>query len=478
MVREKNGFFDPGAFQAFTDGMMEKHGAPGVCVGMIHKGEVVYLKGFGYRNLEEKLPVTENTVFGVASVTKSFTALAISHLCEKGLVSIEEPVNRYLHNFRVPDPKFTGKILIHNFLTHTSGIPPLPSLNYAIIESSQPDEKKEPNEETRGKRDEVPSLKDADSLIEFIATHEYRLLGAPGEFVSYSNDCYALLGAIIQAVSGDTYEDFLQENILKPLGMNNTTTRLDKMLEFPEVTRLYYKDRDDSLLGSDNWQEAPAFTACGFLKSSVPDLLKYLNLYINEGRVGGLRLVSSPSVSRMITSYYLYNPDRWYGYGFNVRPDYHGVTLVQHSGSLKGVASNIGYVPERDLGVAVLSNMSGFPASKVWLGAVNLFLGLDVETPITEREIKPQPMDRLVKFVGTYRSGEGACVKLHIVDGEIKATVDSKTYSVYTTGPDTAVIDVDGVDDHIRLLTDYDGKVWALRYGSRVILKETDEVEL
>jgi len=122
--------------------------------------------------------------------------------------------------------------------------------------------------------------------------------------------------------------------------------------------------------------------------------------------------------------------------------------------------------------------MSGFPESKVWLGAVNLFLGLDVETPVTEREIKPQPMDRLVKFVGTYRSGEGACVKLHIVDGEIKATVDSKTYSVYTTGPDTAVIDVDGVDDHIRLLTDYDGKVWALRYGSRVILKETDEVEL
>ncbi len=472
------GHFEHSAFESFVDEMMQTHKVPGICVGIVHKGDVVYLKGFGYRDLENKMPVTGNTVFGIASVTKSFTALGISQLSERGLVSIEDPVRKHLPGFNVPDPRYTGKISIHNFLTHTAGIPPLPSLNYGIMESTQPDEEEEPhvggsNEDTKG-----PSFKDADGLLEFISTWDYSLLGAPGEFLSYSNDCFGLLGSIIEKASGDTYEDYLQNYILKPLGMEHTTTRIDKLEKFDEVTRLYYKDSDDNLCVSDNWQEAPAFTACGFLKSSVLDLLSYLDLYINRGRAGASPIVSPSSISRMVTPYYPYNPDQWYGYGFNVRPDYYGVTLVQHSGSLKGVASNIGYVPEKDLGVVVLSNMTGFPASKVWLGAVNLCLGLDLRTPITEKKVMPQPEARLLKFVGTYRSGEGACIRLHMVDGEIKATIDSKTYQVETTGPDTAVIIVEGVDNFIKLLTDCDGKVWALRYGSRIILRSEDDSEV
>ena len=469
------GHFDRGAFESFVDEMMQIHKVPGVCVGIVYKGDVVYVEGFGYRDLENNLPVSGNTVFGIASVTKSFTALAVNQLSEKGLLSIEDPVRKYLPGFNVPDPRFCGKILIHNFLTHTAGIPPLPSLNYAIIESTRPDEGDESQAAGCDERRKSFRFKDVDGLCEFIATYEYKLLGAPGEFLSYSNDCFGLLGSIIEKTSGETYEDYLQEHILGPLGMGHTTTRLEKLQEFDEVTRLYYKDADDNLCVSDNWQVAPAFTACGFLKSSVFDLLPYVNLYINRGRANSFQIVSPTSVGRMVTPYYPYNPDQWYGYGFTVRPDYHGVTLVQHSGSLKGVASNIGYVPEKDLGVVVLSNMTGFPASKVWLGAVNLCLGLDVRTPITEKTVVSQPEARLLKFVGTYRSGEGACIRIHMVGDELKATIDSKTYSVEPTGPDTAVIVIEGVDNFIRLLTDCDGTVWALRYGSRIILKAEDD---
>ena len=146
-------------------------------MGIVYKGDVVYVKGFGYRDLENNLPVSGNTVFGIASVTKSFTALAVNQLSEKGLLSIEEPVRKYLPGFSVPDPHFCGEISIHNFLTHTSGIPPLPSLNYAILESTQPDEAEEPEIAGYDQCHRRFSFKDVDGLLEFIATYEYELLG-------------------------------------------------------------------------------------------------------------------------------------------------------------------------------------------------------------------------------------------------------------------------------------------------------------
>ncbi len=91
--------------------------------------------------------------------------------------------------------------------------------------------------------------------MKFIANHDYQPLGRPEQYVSYSNDAYGLLGSIIELVSGKSYEDYLQENILMPLGMAHTTTRVDRIKELPDVTSLYYKDKDDNLCTSEHWQE-------------------------------------------------------------------------------------------------------------------------------------------------------------------------------------------------------------------------------
>jgi CubicO group peptidase (beta-lactamase class C family) len=474
LSKDNTGFFDHSTFEAFVDKLMKEYDAPGLCVGIISKGDMIYSKGFGYRNLEQKLPVTEETVFGIASVSKSFSALAIMQLAERGLLSVEHPVKRYLPGFGLPDNSAEWKVNIHNFLTHTPGIPPLPSLNYGIIESTELDEKDREELSEDELAPDRPSVEDTEGLLKFIANHDYQLLGRPGQYVSYSNDAYGLLGSIIELVSGKSYEDYLQENILMPLGMAHTTTRVDRIKELPDVTSLYYKDKDDNLCTSEHWQEAPSFTACGFIKSTVRDLLSYLNLYLNNGTVGANCIASPCSISRMVTPYYLYNPDVWYGYGFNIRPDYQGVTLIQHSGSLRGVASNIGYVPEKDFGVVVLCNLSGFPASKVWLGAVNLLLGLPVDNLTIKKEVCPQPVSRLLKFAGTYRSGEGAIIKVQLSEDKLEAEIDSKAYPVETTGWDTAVITVRGIESHVRFLFNPAGDVWALRYGSRIILKADD----
>ncbi|HHX10794.1 MAG TPA: beta-lactamase family protein [Firmicutes bacterium] len=475
--------FDASKFEAFLKGLMEEYEAPGVAVGIIKDGRVIYSKGFGYRDHEQKLPVTPDTVFGIASVSKSFTALGIMQLAEKRLLAVEHPVKRYLPEFDLPgaESQHAWKITIHNFLTHTAGIPPLPSLTYSILAATKPDnaskedaEKGKDDEEKPAEAGDRPSILDTGSLLKFMATHDYKLLGAPGEYVSYSNDAFGLLGTIIERVSGQEYEEYLQQNILGPLNMSHTTTRTDTLQNFQDVTRLYYKDKDDLLCVSDNWQEAPPLTACGFVKSNLTDLLAYVSMYLNNGIFQGQRVISPAGISRMVTPYHPYFPERWYGYGFIVRPDYAENTLIQHSGSLRGVASNIGWVPEKGIGAVVLSNLTGFPASKVWLGAVNLLLGLPVDNPLVKKEICPQPESQLLKLAGTYMSGEGANIVVRVKESKLEAEVDSKTYEVDTTGPDTAVVTIKGIENHVRFLFDSSGEAWALRYGSRLILRSRE----
>lgn len=501
--------FDAAVFESFVAKLIEEHGAPGVVAGVMVGGKVVYCRGFGYRDLEKKLPATPDTVFGIASVTKSFTALSLLQLAERSKLCLHHPVKRYLPEFDLPDPAMADRVTIHHFLTHTSGIPPLPSLEYAIAESmaeSEPnlttdsspsrycrardkdggDERSEDEHGEEVKKSAVregperPSVSTPEKLMHFIATHDYRLLGAPGEYVSYSNDAFGLLGTIIERVSGEDYETYLQEHVLSPLGMSRTTTRVEALAGFPEVTKLYYRDEQDKIRCTQRWSRAPAFTACGFLKSNVVDLLKYLNMYICGGKVvqpgsdrrGSQRVISEASISRMVTPCYPYPRDVWYGYGFNVRPGYGpGVTLVQHSGSLRGVASNIGFVPERQIGVAVLSNLTGFPSSKVWLGAVNLLLGLPVDHPLVATKEYHETPERMRKLCGRYRSGEGADIKVELKGGEITAQIESKEYPVKLTGPGTACVTIRGVDNHARFLFNPSGEVWAVQYGSRVILK-------
>lgn len=472
-------------FQEFVEKLMDEYQAPGVAVGVISNGKTVYLKGFGYRDLEKKLPVTENTVFGIASVTKSFTALAIQQLAEEGKVSTSDPVKRHLHEFELPQEGIADKVTVHHFLTHTSGIPPLPSLGYAIAESSREQARKEEKtfsaEEARV-RDSAshPSVATDLALMEFLSTYDYELLGLPGQYMSYSNECYGLLGTIIQRASGLSYEDYLRENILSPLGMKSTTTLVEKIKDYPDVTKLYYKDDADNLKTAARWQEAPAFTACGFLKSNVLDLLEYLKMYLNRGRHGRKRIISTLGVSSMVTPYCLSGRGVWYGYGFNIRPGYgrdyglndgRGVTLVQHSGSLRGVAANIGFVPEKNIGAVVLCNLSGFPSSKVWLGAINLLLGLPVDHPLVRVPTSEQPEWVLRKIAGEYRSGEGEVFKFHVDGDKLVMEIDSKFYPVRMTGPDSAAVTIKATENHMSFFYDHEGSVWALNYGLRVIRK-------
>jgi CubicO group peptidase (beta-lactamase class C family) len=491
-------------FEEYMQGFLEETKAPGMAVAVVSGDEVVYARGFGVRDRATGAPVTPETIFGVASVSKSFTCLAIMQLSEAGKLSPDDPVQKYLPAFDLPGGG-GGRVTIHHLMTHTAGIPPLPALNYSIRGNTAKDPEEETGEDLKPKPDSshekledkpdgkpgeahdaesggkeegsrekpFPRIDDFDQLIEYIRTGDYKVLGEPGRYLSYSNDCYGLLGAIIEKVSGRRFQDYMEENILAPLEMKRSVYDLSDLERFQNVTSLHIKDGEE-VKHKPDWQVAPPFTACGWLKSTVLDLANYLRMYLGKGTFNGREVLSPGGIERMLHPYAPYSRDRKYCYGLSRLDGYHVVTLIEHSGSLRGVASNMGFIPEKGLGVAVLSNLTGTPSSRACLAAVNLLLGLPVDTPRSVYKKEAWPPEVISTYTGTFRSGEGVSLKLSVKDGMLIATVDKEEYEVKRDSEDLGTLHMNGQDLEVRFQRDESGKVWAVGWGGRIIRKTSE----
>lgn len=381
----------------------ETEGVPGGAVVIVKDGAVVMEEGFGSRDLETEKRNTPDTVFGIASLTKSFTALALLVLEEKGQLELEHPLRKYLPTFRYPGLGHDdgGDVRLRHVASHTSGIPPLPGLSYAL----RPSQVGDPGERyLRRYSADVPTLEGNHQLLAFLADQTTPPVAAPGQVVSYQNDAYALLGAVIEEVSGTPYDTFVVENILAPLGMSRSTFSVERAEALGNVTTLYAEDPRGQVFASPQWERAPAHLATGFLKASARDLGRYLS-FLLEPTAFDLK-ISSGRLRQ------LWTPRAWcatrtaYGLGLMIQPDYYGVTLVRHGGGLKGVSSHLGFIPERKLGVAVLSNLEDKPVSRLWLAAVNAVLGLELDTPFYSPPTREAPLALKQKLVGRYRSFE------------------------------------------------------------------------
>ncbi len=460
-------------FEDMVKALMEEYQAPGLAVILAEGDQITYFKGFGTRDQERNLPVTDQTVFGLASVTKSFTALAIVQLAEQGLLSTQDPVIKYLPEFSIPefDP---AAVTIEHLITHTTGISPLPTLGYSIRGNTQRDVAPKPDEQEKP----FPRIDTIEQLIGYIADGEHKMLGPAGTCLSYSNDTYGLLGEIITRVSGQPYEEYVCEHILKPLGMDRTTFSLEEIRAWDGVTELYYKTEDDEFRHSSNWQVAPPFVPCGWLKSCAADLIKYVQMHAAQGEFDGKRLLSVEGMKTMHTGLYRYSLKSKYGYGFRIQ-EYAGRTLVEHSGGLKGVSSNVGFVPEQGIAAAVLCNLSGFPASKVWLGAVNLALGQPIEQNRAVYEETTWSEQTMSGLGGRYVSGEGAKIRISADDGRLMIHFQKESYPLRPIAEDVAIYTTKGLDNEVRFFVGDDGRAWAIGTGGRMIhrVDEQDELE-
>src|SRR5262245_32617235 len=270
-------------------------------------GTVLVSNGYGVANYEEDVPILPYTKFRIASVTKPFTAMAILILEERGALEVDDPVSEHLADC----PAAWERITIHHLLTHTAGIP-----DYTGFPDSW-------------RQHKLPT-----TVAELLARFRDEPLSfEPGESFRYSNSDYAVLGAVIEQVSGKSYADFLRQNIFDPLGMKSTGYD-DATLVLKHRARGYER-RGGALFPPDLVDMSNPFAAGG-LYSTVEDL------YLWSRALAAPKLLSEATLKAMATPF-----RNDYAYGLVVTREL-GRTCIGHSGAIGGFTSFLGCYPEED----------------------------------------------------------------------------------------------------------------------------------
>lgn len=453
--------------------LKESHGPAMATAALAPDGSIEsYCSGSLSRS--DDTAVDTQTIFGIASVTKSFVCAATMAQQDKGLLHIDEPVVKYLPEFTMPGGDHLKKVTIRHLMSHTTGMPPLAGSRHAMRRSHELDDPVSLGDSFEPVTGAY--LDTHDDLIAFLSAAEYTLLGEPGNEFSYSNDSYGLLGAILERVTGTTLAECIDGAILQPLGMHRTGFDIDALsrggnVVTPAVTD--GKDDDSVIVDSPLWWRSPAMPGAGSLWSCVDDLMAYARMYLADGDGIGCRVLSPKSVRTMLTANIRIRNNSYYGCGLSLVPDFHGSVLVEHGGALKSITSRLQFVPDRGVATATLVNLRGGPARRIGLAGLNLADGW----PVDRSHVLPAPeglrlpTEFLADYVGSYRSDENVWVNVDIRDGDLTLIVrggDPKGLLPTAVRDEFVTPDPPG-DSGVRFLRDDDGTVCRIFVGLRQV---------
>lgn len=336
-----------------------KNGSFNGSILIAQHGTILLSKGYGMANIELDVPNSPDTKFRLGSVTKQFTAMAIIQLQEKGLLSVTDPLSKYIPDY--PDGK---KITLHHLLTHTSGIPDLAGLpelqKIKTLES--------PVEKTIGLFKNKP--------LEF----------EPGEKYQYSNSGYILLGYIIEKITGKSYEAYLKENIFDPLEMHNTG--YDHHSTIIKNRAAGYAWGKDGLKNAD-YIDMSIPHAGGALFSTVKDLYTWDRALYTE------KLVNKISLKQIFTPF-----KNNYGYGWRIEKVLDR-NCVRHGGGIEGFRAEITRFVDDDACIIVLSNFEHAAVPEISKDLAAILFKEDYTLPNAQNSVKIAP-EILDSYVGTY----------------------------------------------------------------------------
>jgi CubicO group peptidase (beta-lactamase class C family) len=348
------------------------------------ENEVLLSKGYGTANLEWNIPNSPTTKFRLGSITKQFTAASILLLEERGKLKTDDPVKKVM-----PDaPAAWDKITIFHLLTHTSGIPSFTSFpDYA-------------SQEPFATTPEKLVARFRDKPLDF----------QPGEKWSYSNSGYVLLGYLLEKVSGESYEKFVQENIFVPLGMKDSGYDSNSAI-IPRRASGYAPGKNGPENAGFIHMSTP-FSA-GALYSTTEDLLRW-----EQGLFGG-KLLSVASLAKMTTPF-----KEDYACGVGVRT-VSGHKVIDHGGGIEGFNTFLAYYPEDKLTVVALSNLNGDAPPAIVTRLASLARGEKVELPSERKEITIAPKI-LEQYVGTYELAPKINMMITVDGGQLISQVSGQ----------------------------------------------------
>ena len=330
---------------------------PGLAIAIVADGKVVHSKGYGFRDLERKLPVTGKTLFAIGSVTKSFTVATLGTLADEGKFEWDKPVREYLPEFRMFESTVTEQLTTRDMVTHRSGLPRHDLLWYTS---------------------EFP----LESLVKRL---RYLSPSQPlrARF-QYNNLMYATAGHLSSVIAGKPWETLVRERMLVPLGMTNSRMNLEEASRDGEVALPYMRDFKTGLV-----KEVPPFrnmtvAPAGSIYSCVEDMAKYLQMHIDQGEYGGKAVVGRTTVKQMQQAQMAAGGEppfpemdgSAYGMGLSVSY-YRGRKMVGHGGAIDGMRASMMFLPKERIGVVVLWNLQGsalgdnlpYVVFDRWLGA-------------------------------------------------------------------------------------------------------------
>jgi CubicO group peptidase (beta-lactamase class C family) len=379
--------------EKYVASAMRKNNLPGLSLCLVKDGEVVYARGFGSRSLEPPKPSTPETLYGIGSVSKAFTAVSVLKLAEQGKVALEDPLNKYLPNFTADSGG--SPVTVHQLLSHSSGFPDLGVAEEVIGKIF-------------GMKTTWTPLGGVDDLLSLVNASSSERVSDKGDVFFYWNEGYALLGALIEKVSGQTYPDFVRNNVLAPLKMTRSTFDRNE-LEKDEDSMTGYVPEKEGKRKPQKFPSHPLVDAAGGLMSSAKELSHFVTMCIDNGKFEGTQVIDSKLLSKAFTPHIRHSlppamvGGEFYGYGFIINKDFHGHTLIGHGGNVGVSSAYIGFIPELRAGVSLVSN-ADFGSDTPALYALCVLCGIDPEKALIS--VAYEKRAEILK--GRYESSNGA----------------------------------------------------------------------
>ncbi len=328
------------AFGKYIRKSLKKWNVPGIAVGIMYKGYIIMGEGYGFRDLEKKLPVTRYTLFPIGSATKAFTSFVVGKLVDEKSLKWDDPVKKYLPEFELYDPWVTTHFRVIDLLIHDSGLPRHDLTWYGS---------------SRSREDLVKGIKYLKNSIGFRTGFQYQ------------NLMYVTAGYLVGQVRGTTWEELVKKYIFTPLEMERTEFSIKESEEAGNYA-LPYDEKDGKIIQVPFYREMKGVGPAGSINSNIYEMLKWVKLHIDKGKWEGNALISEENLKMIHTPHIVAGETLvqifekfdemsypTYGLGWFIN-HYRGNNLIHHGGNINGFSALVTFMPDIEAGVVVLTN--------------------------------------------------------------------------------------------------------------------------